>query len=316
MHGQGKLEQGHHSGECKCLQKQGDYGAQRCHPRSTGGGRHKHIHLHRDCNAQRCNPGSRGGGEAQMCFVAPCVVSQLWSLHCMGVVVAIFVLHVVSQLWLLCHIWVTPTILCYVWCWGCSHCTTWVLGSGSSYHVGVGVMVVALYGCCSCGPCPAWVSQLWSLHHMGVTVGVVVPHVVLQPQSLHCMWVALTIFAWHVMLQSWSLHCIWCCGHGHCATCGLCSPFLCSMWCHAHAQYAAYGSGSGSSHHMGVMVAVVAWCVVSWPWPLCHVWVTIAIFVQCVVLPSPLPSLHSVWCHHHHCYSVWRCGRGGHCCAA
>ena len=68
-------------------------------------------------------------GEVQMCFVVPCMVSQLWSLRCMWVALAVF----------------AP---CQGW--GC--CAMWVSGLGLLRCVGVVVTVVALCGCYRAAP--------------------------------------------------------------------------------------------------------------------------------------------------------------------
>src|SRR5216683_1366235 len=137
----------------------------------------------------------------------------------------------------------------------------------------------------------------------------------------------------------------WCCGHGHraargvagaivvlrwCRSCGCCtawvspSPFLCHVWYRSRRFCAA----------CGVVVAVVAPCVVSRSWllcrvgfavaavvprgcrhchlcavwvlpslSLCHVGVAVAVFVPHVVLRSR--SLRRMWFRGRSCCAAW-----------
>ncbi len=77
-----------------------------------------------------------------------------------------------------------------------------------------------------------------------------------------------------------SLHCMWCHSCGCCATWVLQLLSLHCVGCCSYGRYAA----------CGVTVVVVAPCVVSWLWLLCHISVMVTVFVLYVV--SWLPSLH------------------------
>jgi hypothetical protein len=167
-----------------------------------------------------------------------------------GVTGAIVMLHVVSQPWLLCH----------MWCQGWGHCAAWVLGlpslhSGSLLLCG-GSLLLCGGSPLLCGGLPSpslrsVVSGLWSLHGMGVRVRVVVQCGCWGRRLCMGCGVGVRVFAWGV-------------GHTHhfCTGCGVrvgviarhgCRGQGCCVRCGVMAHSHCTGCG------VGVMVGSGAW---------------------------------------------------------